>query len=165
MNEMNGKPVADLDLEAARMARVDRVRLKQLFDHPQKGPSARYAYDNLIPFYRFLISEKRKGTHPELLAVAMGQFFAQALYRLAMETGDKHQTCRIGMDVAMNKLQQCFRAGAEAALIVPAKPPGVGVDQWRAVLNYQHFDQEGRCRRIDAPKRTGWPSPKHGGRV
>lgn len=123
MNEnMNGQGESP-DLQAARMARVEKARLRTMFSDPIKGPSARFAHDSWQPFFKFMIEEKAKGTNPELLQVALGAFFAQAMFQLGLNMNDPIAACRLGMNAAARKLDQCFAAKQRNSLIIPAKPP------------------------------------------
>jgi len=119
---MNGQGESP-DLQAARMARVEKARLRTMFTDPQKGPSARFAHDSWQPFFKFMIEEKAKGTNPELLQIALGQFFAQAMFQLGLNMNDPLAACRLGMASAERMLNQCFAAKQRHSLIIPAKAP------------------------------------------
>jgi hypothetical protein len=114
--KLNGVSIEeDPKMVAARMARVEKARLRQMFNDPAKGPSARFAHDNWEHIFKFLIEERRKGTHPDLVVIAFAQLFTQAIVYVAKETSDPHATAKLAIDATMHKLTQCFRA---------AKPTG-----------------------------------------
>lgn len=125
MNGASATPEDSIDLQAARCAVHDRARLRKILNDPHKGPAARFAYDFLQPYWKYILSEQKRGTSPHEIANALGQFFGQAVFMVARMTGDPPQVCRIAMDTAANKLTDCFRAGSGAGLIVPARHPNL----------------------------------------
>lgn len=126
MTEVNGHEDS-LQLRAARLWVKEKARLRTMIDDPMKGPAARLAMKLWQPVMEYMISEKEKGSRPDLMANAVGQFFGQAIFQLAMETNIREEMCRIAINTAMAKIEACFRAADKPSLILPAKQPGLVV--------------------------------------
>lgn len=128
MNGVRNPPEENVDLRIGRMLVHEMARLRKMESDPNKGPAARLALAMWHPMMKFIVLEKEKGTNPELIANAIGQFFGNATFQLAANTINKEQTCRISINSAMDRINRCF-AKIRPSLIVPAQAPGLVVAQ------------------------------------